>query len=223
VFPKECQLAIDFTTVSGTTVTNACGSAVTYRDYDLSTPDDIAPKRAAGPFPELGMAADIPLTEYYTAADAIPRQGDTTTQFWTRHDAFDPSYSYNAHPFSDLDLNSPAGGLMVSIYETSAGERGMGVYTCDVPTQNGCTTLGLDMAYPNNANWHFVRVVHTGGMVKVCVDGVRVGGFAAPAGRLQTVRKPYLGKNQVWTPAGAFFDGGLDDVRSIAAALPCDP
>ncbi len=223
VFPKECQLAVDFSTVTGHTVGNACGTAVTYRDYDLGNPDDITPTRAAGPFPELGMAADIPLTEYYTAADAIPRQGDTTTQFWMKHDAFDPSYSYNAHPFSDLDLNDPAGGLMVSIYEMTSGDRGMGVYTCDVPTQTGCNQLGLDVAYPNNASWHFVRVVHTGGMVKICIDGVRVGGFAAPAGRLQTVRKPYFGKNQVWTPSGAFFDGGLDDIRSIAAALPCDP
>jgi hypothetical protein len=38
---------------------------------------------------------------------------------------------------------------------------------------------------------------------------------------LQDHLPPYLGKNVVWTPAGQFFDGNIDDVRVFTGALPC--
>lgn len=224
-FPATCNLAVDFAAATGNTVDNLCAADVTYYDYDLSSPNDaIPPKLAAGPYAELGMAADIPLTEYYVAADIIQRTGDTTTQFWVRHDAFDSSYPYNAYPFSDIDLDA-TGGLSIGIYDSGAGVRRLSVYTCDtinMPSPGDFTTNGTNVAYPNDANWHFVRIVHTVGSVRICVDGTRVGSFVVPAGKLQGQLKPYFGKDNKWLPVFASFDGGVDDIRSFTTALACE-
>ena len=219
-FPATCTLAVDFASASGNTVGNACGGAATYYDYDLSSPDDdIPPKLTAGPYTQLGMAADIPLTEYYRGTDIIPRTGDSTTQLWVRHDAFDPSYSYNAYPFSDMDLDN-GGGIAFSIFETGSLTRGLGIYTCQ---GSPCTEGGVDFSYPNDANWHFVRVVHTGGELHLCVDGKRAAGsVTVPDGKLQGTYPPHFGRNVKWLTAGAYFDGAVDDVRTFSVALPCE-
>ena len=81
---------------------------------------------------------------------------------------------------------------------------------------------GEDVAYPTDGAWHFVRAVHTGGNVAICLDGTRVASFPVPAGKLGSTFHPYIGKNVVWTPAGAFWDGQIDDVRVVSTALPCN-
>jgi hypothetical protein len=43
-----------------------------------------------------------------------------------------------------------------------------------------------------------------------------------PAGKMQSTFAPRVGRNVNWLPMGAFFDGAVDDVRVISAALPCD-
>lgn len=219
-FPTTCTLAVDFASAAGNTVGNACGGAATYYDYDLTSPDDdIPPKLAAGPYTELGTAADIPLTEYYVGANVISRSGDSTTQLWVRHDAFDPSYSYNAYPFSDMDLDN-GGGIAMSMFETNSLTRGLGIYTCQ---GSPCTEVGVDFSYPNDANWHFVRVVHSSGEVHLCIDGKRVAGsLAVPAGKLQGTYEPRFGRNVKWLTAGAYFDGAVDDIRAFSTALPCE-
>ena len=81
---------------------------------------------------------------------------------------------------------------------------------------------GWTFAYPADVAWHFVRVVHTGGNVAICLDGARVASFPAPAGTLTSTFKPHIGKNVRWTPAGAFTDASIDDVRVLSTALPCN-
>ena len=216
-FPKDCQLAVGFNTATGNTVPNACGAVATYVDYDGAGSGELPPVLGAGPFPELGMAADIPLTQYYTTADGLVRSGDSTVQLWVRHDAFDSGYT--AWAFSDIDLDA-TGGIDIGIFESSG--KTLAVSTCKAATPTTFELEFIEVPYPNDANWHFIRATHSNGQVRVCVDGVRVGSFPVPAGKLQSPRKPMMGRNQIWTPAGAFLDGGIDDVRAFAVALPCD-
>ena len=218
-FPHECLMGLQFTGPAPTTamMENACGAAFTSRVLDTSgTPSDVAPTFTAGPFPELGMAGDIALDHYYKGADVLNRMGDTTTQFWMREDAFGTE---NAVIFSDDDLDA-TGGL--EVYRLMADGR-LGAQTCTV-----VTTMTLDFAYAAgpypapDTGWHFVRVVHTGGSVKICVDGTRTASYVLAAGKMQSTYPPYIGKDVIWTPSGAYFDGAIDDVRVLSTALPCN-
>ena len=213
-FPAACQLALSFSAASGNTVANACGSAYTSKDYNTGA---AAPALAAGPFTELGMAADIVPDKYYEGADVLVKTGDTTTQLWIRHDMFVPSYA--AFTLTDVDLNQ-GGGLSIGLFDNS-GTPNIEINTCTDP--NAVTFAYVDEPWPNDHLWHFVRVVHTAGQVRLCVDGVRVGSFAAATGQLKSTFHPYIGRDVIWTPSGAFFDGGIDDVRVFTGALPCEP
>jgi hypothetical protein len=214
-FPMNCQLGLSFSAASGNTVANACGTAYTSKDYTTSTA--VAPTLAAGPFAELGMAADIVPDKYYEGADVLVKTGDTTTQLWVRNDAF--SSGYASFLLSDLDLNV-GGGLAIGLYDNS-GVPMIEIDTCTDPNSSPLGFASAIAAWPASG-WHFVRVVHTAGQARLCIDGMRVGAFAAPAGMLKSTFHPYVGEDVIWTPAGAFFDGGIDDVRVITGALPCE-
>jgi hypothetical protein len=214
-FPKDCQLALSFSAASGTTITNGCGSPYTYYDYNQTPPQN--PQLGAGPFTEQGMAADIPMDRYYKGADVLAKMGDTTTQLWIRHDAFVPSYA--AFALSDVDLNA-GGGLAIGLYEDTDGNPRIEINSCTDP--NMVTFVFANAPYPADHGWHFVRVVHSNGMAKLCLDGMRIASFAAPPGMLKSTFTPYIGKSVIWTPSGAFWDGGVDDVRMFTGALPCE-
>jgi len=212
-FPQSCQLAIAFGVAMGNGVDNLCGGDYTFQDYNTGA---TTPVLAAGPFAEQGMAADITPDKYYEGTNLVMRSGDTTLQFWLRHDMLVPSYS--AWPFSDLDLDN-TGGIGVVLYDQSGLK--LEVNTC-TGAGNPLTFAGDRMVYPVDGAWHFVRVVHKAGVVNVCLDGKREFSFAAPAGSLASQFRPHLGRNVVWLPSGAFYDGGLDDVRVFTGALPCE-
>jgi hypothetical protein len=211
-FPQTCQVAVPFSAAMGNGVDNLCGGDFTSEDYNTgATP----PVLAAGPFPEQGMAADIAPDKYYKGTNLVLRNADSTVQFWMRHDMFVPSY--NAFPFSDIDLDATGG---IEVYLRS--DTGViGVETC-TGAGNPLTFAGDQMAYPADGKWHFVRVVQKGGLVHMCLDGVKGLSFAAPAGSLASTFRPHMGRNVVWTPSGAFYDGGLDDLRIFTGALPCE-
>ncbi|HSD89044.1 MAG TPA: LamG domain-containing protein [Kofleriaceae bacterium] len=219
-FPHECLMGMQFTGPAPTTpmMENVCGAAFISRLYDSTsgTVTDVAPTYTAGPFPELGMAGDIALDHYYKGADVLNRMGDSTTQFWMREDAYGTE---NAVIFSDVDLDA-TGGL--EVYRLMADGR-LGAQTCTLATM---TTLDFAYAagpYPApDTGWHFVRVVHTNGSVKICVDGTRTASYVLAAGKMQSTYPPSIGKNVIWTPAGAYYDGAIDDVRVLSTALPCN-
>ncbi|HET9484633.1 MAG TPA: LamG-like jellyroll fold domain-containing protein, partial [Xanthomonadales bacterium] len=211
-FPQACQIALSFAAASGNTVDNLCGGDFTSTDYNAGA---VPPTLAAGPFPEQGMAADIVPDRYYEGTNLVNRGGDTTLQFWMKHDGPTASAPW---PYSDLDLdNVNPGGLGVVLIENNTK---LEVNTCT--SGNPLAFRGDSTPYPTDGAWHFVRIVHRGGNVEVCLDGARKFTFAAPTGTLATKYKPHLGRNVVWTPSGAFYDGGIDDVRVFGAALPCD-
>lgn len=210
-FPANCQVALDFTT---TTLDNLCGGDFTSENYTTSMPEPVV--LAAGPFPEQGMAADLALDKYYKGTNLLVKNADTTTQFWVRYDG--PVGGGDAWVFSDLDLNE-TGGLGIVIFEN--GGRMMEVTTC-TGAGNPLEFKGDMTPYPTDSAWHFVRVVQKGALVNVCLDGEKKFTFAAPAGSLESSFRPHIGRNVVWTPAGAFTDAGIDDLRVLTGALPCD-
>ncbi len=72
-------------------------------------------------------------------------------------------------------------------------------------------------------DWHFIRVVQTGGNLNLCVDGSQTATVAVPDGHLKTLEPVFLARNKFGMPAGqSFFDGNLDDVRVFKGALPCN-
>jgi hypothetical protein len=217
-FPKSCQVALSFdSTASGSVTINSCGSQFVYWDEPLA--EGVTPMLTAGPIADLQTGADIPADRYYEGGSVLARDGDTTTQLWVRHDAFISTYS--GWVFSDEDLSdADGGGLGIYIYDQAAPK--IGIVSCTNGTTNPIQFQFAEAPLPSSTAWHFVRVVHTGGMVHLCVDGARVASYPLPAGRMQSTYRPHIGKNVVWTPSGAYFDGAVDDVRVLTGALPCD-
>lgn len=215
VFPAACKVALSFSAADANTVTNACGPAFTHRLYDTDT--ETQPPLAAGPFPEQGNAGDFPLDHYFLGPAPLARVGDVTAQMWVKHRAFDASL--DAWLFSDLDLNL-TGGLGVGIGNVTPPQ--LFVQTCATATSGDNTFTATAAPWPDDHAWHFIRVVHTGGVLSVCLDGTKRTEVAVPPGFLKTSIQPYLGANAVWSPQGAYFDGELDDVRVLSTALPCE-
>jgi len=212
-FPATCQVAMSFAAAAGNTVDNLCGADFTHRGYDTDL--DTPPPLSAGPYAELGTAGDFVSDSFFLGTATLDKSRDTTVQLWAkRRTVVD---DYDTWLFSDMDLNT-TGGIGISI-------------TNDVvPLLDFSTTLTVGpltyidalTPYPDDAGWHFIRVVQRGGTVYVCLDGTRrITADVAP-GFLRSSFPPYLGANVLWSPQGAFLDGALDDVRVISSALPCD-
>jgi hypothetical protein len=212
-FPQSCQLAVSFDSPSGTGVANACGMPFVNNDYNAGTM--IPAALTGGPFAEQHQGAQIAMNTYYTGGDLLDKSGDVTIQMWVRLDMLDGVDAGFA--FSDYDLDN-AGGVAVVFYD-NAGTQ-FEVSTCISPSPLDFT--GDHVAYAADGMWHFIRVVHTNGTVSTCIDGTRAMRFPLAAGKLASTFKPYLGRDVVWTPSGAFFAGALDDVRVFKGALPCE-
>jgi hypothetical protein len=215
VFPSTCQIAVSFSAATGNTVDNLCGTDFTHALYDgdMETP----PPLAAGPYNELGTAADLTGDAFYKGATILDKTQDITVQLWVKLRGY--VEVYDAWLFSDMDLNT-TGGLGISITNDVTPLLDVGTTLTATPTSN--TFLDALTPYPTDGGWHFIRVVHSRGTVAVCLDGARKTSIEVPAGFLRSTFVPYFAKNAVWSPQGAFVDGELDDIRVLTGALPCD-
>lgn len=225
-FPSTCQVAIQFTAGVGNTVDNLCGTDFTHSVYqDTGTDLDTAPAFAAGPFPELGNAGDFIAPAYFRGVGILDKTHDVTLQFWAkRRSIVNPDGG--AWLFSDMDLDDAvgpktSGGLAIVI--TNDPQQLLDVQTCTESTPTTLNVAEVTTPYPSDASWQFVRIVHTGGTVSVCLNGTRRTTLAVEAGHLQSAHLPRIGMNEFSEPAGAFFDGEIDDFRVLTGALPCDP
>ncbi|HEY3802392.1 MAG TPA: LamG-like jellyroll fold domain-containing protein [Kofleriaceae bacterium] len=219
-FPEQCQLAMEFNSTSGSNAPNACGQPFVGMVDDADENASPGPIHyGAGPFAEQGSAATFAENEFIVGADIIDRTADTTTQFWVQQGTIpDDEGSW---VFSDYDLNN-GGGLGFDIYENEAGTGlALDTGTCTDPNSNPLGFAIATSTYPSDMGWHFIRAVHTNGMLNVCIDGKMTGSVAIPMGGLKTSFPPYDGQNGQWLPLGAFFNGSLDDIRSFKTALPC--
>lgn len=219
VFPRACQLAFEFDGLSGTQVKELCqGAGFESHHYDDSTGDEplAAIALAAGPYAEQGMGVDLSGARYLQGAQVLDQLGDLTVQLWSLQNTQD-TVQVSAWPFSDLDLNV-GGGLGIAV--ESAVTPILDATTSLDPVQN--TYIDASSAFSAERVWKFIRVVHAGGTLSVCIDGKRTTTAAVPVGQLKTTLPPYLGKNVTWTPVIPDFEGVIDDVRVLSGALPCD-
>ncbi|HEY6034173.1 MAG TPA: LamG-like jellyroll fold domain-containing protein [Kofleriaceae bacterium] len=226
-FPSQCQMALAFDAATGTGVHNLCGADLGYHDYDTSM--SATPTFGAGPYTEEGMAATLMTSKYYEAPSPLDRTGDFTIQFWMKFNGVVDA-STGGWAFSDLDLDN-TGGIGVVLFTdqtTTPNHLAIDVQSCNLVTM---TTLDFDeltAQYPDDMAWHFVRIVHSGASdVALCVDGMKLGNKAFTKADnspqpLASTYAPYIGKNVVWTPSEPSFNGSIDDLRILKAALPCN-
>lgn len=220
-FPSTCQVALGFEAATGNTVDNLCGTDFTFHAYNSTSGDitDTAPTLGSNVYAEEGMAAQIPVDRFYSAASPLDRTGDFTIQYWMKFagvvDAFTGGWS-----FSDLDLDN-TGGIGMVLFTDNNSHLAFDVQSCTVVTQTTLEFNELVVSYPEDTQWHFVRVVKKGTDLAVCLDGTKIGNKAF-SNNLATGFAPYIGKNVVWTPSEPSFSGTIDDLRVVTQALPCN-
>ena len=112
------------------------------------------------------------------------------------------------------------GGLAIAIGGTTPMLQAS---TGTVSTPTTIDTADALTPWPGTGDWHFVRVVQTGGNLNLCLDGKQKASVPVPDGQLKTVEALFLARNKFGIPAGeSFFDGSLADVRMFKGALPCE-
>jgi hypothetical protein len=219
-FPQTCQLALGFDGASGTSIKDLCKAAnLDSRNYDDTTGNDTAVPMSLtpGPFAELGSGLDLLSGRYLQGSAALDQAHDLTVQLWMVQRNQDTVSA--AWVFSDIDLNGGGGlGMATALLPPNAPD--LDATTSLAPMAN--TYIDTHAAIGGANVWQFLRVVHAGGTLKICIDGKLRASSPVPAGQLRTTFPPYLGKNVVWAPAGAFYDGAIDDVRVFTGALPCN-
>ena len=218
VFPASCQVAIPFTagTMSGTKIKNECGAG-DFTHYTTDTPS--SPVLGAGPFLEAGESATVATDTYYDSMPVLDKNNDVTIQMWIKTRTVDTISAGFA--FSDMDLNA-TGGLAIDVFfDGASNSPKLEMLTC-TDAGNPLMFANAITSWSNDKAWRFVRVVHTGGNVNMCVDGKKATSFALPQGKLLSTFPPFIGRNVVWTPQGSFFNGDIDDVRVFTGALPCE-
>lgn len=229
-FPTTCQVAVPFTAATGNTVDNVCGADFTYLKYNDTGADTPMPPALAndGPFPELGGVASITAETtttppvpgtYFKGASVLDKSQDLTLQFWVKLRT-PPVGDAGAWVFSDIDFNDPIGGLGV-LFTTDSPPQ-LDVNSFASVTGNTAVAAEAITPYPADSGWHFIRVVYTGGNLRVCLDGPLVGSTPVPAIYLKSLLPPDFGRNEFAEPPGAHFDGELDDLRVLTGALPCN-
>jgi hypothetical protein len=210
-FPQGCQLALGFDGATGNSLADLCKhAAFTYFKADAMP---AAITLAAGPYAELGEGLDIQSAGFLAGSQPLDQNHDLTLQFWSfqrNQDTPDTPWA-----FSDLDLNF-GGGLGVAFIPGAPPV--LDAVTSIDPVKN--TYIDATAAFATQGTWQFVRVIHAGDAMRVCLNGRLVTNATVPVGQLKTTVVPYLGRDEVWT-VDAFFDGVLDDVRVLDGALPC--
>lgn len=214
--PSRCQVAIDFEQATGDTVVAHCGDPFAFYQYEASEPNgpsDVPkpPILLAGPYPELGQAASIPTNHYFKGTNVLDKGEEFTWQYWMHLNALVDGYG--AWVVSDMDLDI-YGGMANVVYEGA---------TVNFDTQVGDESpyLGANAEFQFVNKWVFVRVSYTNGKLSTCLDGKRLTSLDVPVEKLKSNRPLYLGKNVVWSPQVAAYNGLLDDVRVLSTALPC--
>lgn len=216
LFPQTCLLAIGFAGATGNTVSDLCqGISFTYLDAAFKP---IPVVLGDDPFGQKNAAADIALGNEFESTQPIAQNTTLTLQLWARQRTA-PSDD-DMWLLSDVDLTDDApGGLGVGVSR-------FGMLDAQTPTVSNQTTIDVADAltpWPGVGDWHFIRVVQTGGNLKLCLDGKQKASVPVADGHLQTVEPLLLGRNKFGIPAGeSFFDGNLDDIRIFKGDLPCE-
>lgn len=218
LFPQACVFAVGFADATGNMASDLCkGGTLTYTDdADKAKPIVLGDD----PFAQQSAAATVSLGTYFQSDQAIPQNTTVTVQLWIRQHAVSPTNDFT-WVFSDMDLTDFApGGLAIGVGGTPAVLQAS---TGTVSTPTTVDTADVLTPWPGIGDWHFVRVVQTGGSLNLCLDGKQKGNVAVPDGQLKTRFPLWLGRNRFGLPNNeSFFDGSLDDLRVFKGALPCE-
>lgn len=209
-FPSTCQLAVTFSdpSIVGSRIDDLCRQGGLTSINNLMMP--ASPLLVTGPFAYHGNGVYLDPGFFLYGSQPFDR-GSTTIQFWVQNET--PSGS-KGWVFSDIN-EANARGLGIRFNNTSGLKLEASVVSATNPVTY--TSQRIDVANP--LAWHFVRVVHAGGMVTFCLDGARVMSFPLPDPAAPD-RVPYFGRN---APSDTdYFGGSLDDVRVFSDALPCN-
>lgn len=168
-----------------------------------------------GPFAYAGMAVYLENGFYLFGSQPLGKS-DTTLQFWVKDE--NPT-TPKAWVFSNLDKTN-TGGLGIQFTNTSGTASGLQLEAAIVSTTTPLMYTSQRIGFPTPQDWHFVRVVHTGGTVTFCLDGTRV--MSLPlSGPAASGTVPTFGRNDIADTTDQ-LTGELDDVRVFSDALPCD-
>lgn len=217
LFPQSCLLAVEFARASGTMVSDLCkGIGFAYTD-DADNAKPVA--LVDDPFGQKSTAADVAIGTFFQTTQSIPQNTTLTAQLWVRQRAAPPG-GEDMWILSDMDLTDNApGGLALGVSQSGM----LDAKTATVSTPTTIDTADALTPWPGIGDWHFIRVVQTGGNLNLCLDGKMKNSAAVPDGHLKTVEPLFLGRNKFGIPAGqSFFDGQLADVRMFKGALPCE-
>jgi hypothetical protein len=207
-----CRLAVPFpgpVPAGSTSVDDLCGDVM--EALDDNTPSMPFPRtdpfggNTAGYF-EPGM--------HYRATTALSRGATMTYQLWVQHDANVPAVPYT-WLFTDADEDLGGGiGIRVRYMPTPRIEASV------VATTAPLAYADQFAPFPALTDYHFVRVIHGGDKVTICIDGTKVVTDQPLTGPTSSAIPPRLGRNA--NDPSTYFFGGIDDVRVFAGALPCD-
>ncbi len=217
-FPSTCQLALTFadSTVVSSTVANLCGAANAGFTYIYDTTPG-PPVIDMGPYKEEGDALYFEPTVYLAGSKPLGGDSERTIQFWVKNDA--PTQQL-AWVFSDVDETS-AHGLAIRFTNMSGASSGFQLEAAVVNATNPVAYVSQGIAIPNlnPLPWNFVRVVHAGGNVTLCLNGTLVKSAPLP-GPIPSDHLPVFGQNGSDTSTD--LSGDLDDVRVFSGTLPCN-
>ena len=203
-----CEGAVDFDTWPGPV------SQFGGWDVELTqTAGTMLPTQLPSAAMELGTAVRVAsATDTYVrflGSLAMDLSGDFTIQLWARREDTGGSSlealltNINSVEFMggvSLDYDPPRGDILLTVFDQAG------------------TELARHTGYEPGATWHFYRIVRSGDVVQLCIDGVAQGQVTA-RGDLTANRSVTLGR---FGTQGVFFTGELDEVRVITEALPCE-
>jgi len=217
-FPSSCQLSLQFESFTGDSTPDTwCRNypRSTVFTHLGSTGGQVALMFGAAAFTEQGNAVRVPGGTYFEdldPRDTLDYSQDVTVQLWVQQAA--PSTN-TAWLFSDLDP-AKGGGIGISILPGAAAMLDVKAATTSAPS-----FVHMSVMYPSPGQWNFIRVVHSGTNIRVCVNGALATTITGVASKLATSYPPEFGKDIQDAPAAASFDGYIDDIRVITGALPC--
>jgi hypothetical protein len=216
LFPQACLLAVNVAGATGNTVSDVCQS-ISFTHFDASF-KEIPVVLGDDPFGQKSAAIDIALGTDYETTSVLAQNTTLTFQLWAKQRSM--PMDDDVWLASDIDLTDNApGGLGVGISRFGKVDA----QTATVSTQTTIDVADALLSWPGIGDWHFVRVVQTGGNLYLCLDGKQMNNVAVDDGHLKTVESLFLGRNKFGIPAGeSFFDGFLADVRMFKGALPCE-
>jgi hypothetical protein len=211
-FPGACALAVTFD--DGKAV-DGCGS-VTYQPRRANDDgyEDTTLTSVAGPFGLMGSGATIVEGDYLLPTGlAMNYSASFTVQMWVRLPEVSSSTLY-----ADWNDAIPGG---INIGTGGGAYSVIGLYANPL-AENGVGTVVVEWAWPEDLEWHFLRVTRDAelGTLRVCLDGVPAGGTTLDAEiDLSPAEPPFIARNLTYNPP--YFVGDIDDVRVFHRALPC--